>query len=468
MSTRRRVRELGVAAAALAVTLGLGGLVVRRATMTRPVTPTHSAPASTSGDDGARAPSQDAPPATYDAAVVQLTEARKTTEVLADTARGSWSRRAKAASVQMGYAQLTGDYDAYAAADRSLAEAFQVARRSIDDGAVGPLLLKAQLSYELHRMSEALASLDVPEQQATYFHDKKLLSEITSLRGAVTFAMGRYDEGLGMLREAALSDPTPGHKQRLAIALAKIGEDDEATRLFDETEGGTQASARAPRSRAWLELQRALMDLERGRRVEARRRLESACAMFPGAWQTEEHLAELDAEEGRTTEAIAAYRSLVARTSDPEFMDALARLLPPGDESTALRGRANALYERRLALLPEATYGHALEHFLKMVEDPTRALTLAKKNVELRPDGEARTRLAQALVRSGRIAEARAEMRAVLATRWARAESWATAAVVFRLAGDERAAADAETKAKARNPRAMEEIAWLEPPKKGA
>jgi len=395
---------------------------------------------------------------TYESTVVDLKHKKRNAEILADAQPGSWSRRAAAASLQMGYAQLTGDYDGYVAADRSLDMAFRAARRSIDDEAVGPLLLKAQLSYELHRLRAALESLDVPEQQAKYFHDNALLAEITSLRGAVTFQLGQYEEGIALLRKSIELGPSAGHKQRLAIALAAIGEEEEATRIFEETAKETDA----PRSLAWIELQRGKMALARGRRVDGRRHLENARALFPGFWQTEEHLAELDAEEGNTERAIASYRALVAKTGDPEFMDALASLLRDRepDEAARLRERSNVLYEDRLAKLPEASYGHALEHFLKMVRDPERALDIAKKNVALRPNGEARTRLAQAYVQTGRVAEARAEIRRVVSSKWVSAESYATAAIILRLSKDAEAQA-MEDKARALNPHSLDELDWL-------
>jgi tetratricopeptide (TPR) repeat protein len=395
---------------------------------------------------------------TFDEAALELSKRRKLAHVMADAAPGSWSRRAQSATAELAYAELTGDYDAYAAADQELREAFRVARSSIDDESVGPLLLKAQLSYELHRLPDALASLRAPEHQAQFFHNQKLLGEITSLRGAVKFQLGDYEEGLSTLRASVDLDGSAGHRQRLAIALAKVGGDDEATRIFDETE----REATAPRARAWIALQRAQLDLARGRRAEGRRRLELARALFPGFWQTEEHLAELDAEEGHTARATSAYRALVERTNDPEFMDALANLVADSDpgEARRLLERSNALYEDRLVRLPEASYGHALEHFLRMVPDPTRAVDVAEKNCALRPNGEARTRLAQAYVRAGRLADARTEILKVTSSAWVSAETFATAARVLGALGDPAAAA-MEAKARALNPYAMEEIAWL-------
>ncbi len=391
----------------------------------------------------------------YGAAVAELAKKKKLAEVMADAVPGAWSRRAQAAAVELGYAQLTGDYDAYAAADRSLAEAFRVARASIDDESVGPLLLRAQLSYELHRLGPALDSLRALERQQAYFHDPRMAAEIASLRGAALFARGDYDAGIAEMRRSIELDPSAGHQQRLALALAKIGGEDEARRIFDATE---TASA-APRALAWLELTRAKLDREHGRRAEMRRHLENARALFPGSWPSEELYAELDADEGHVERAIAAYRRLIETTGDPEFMDALARLVPDREEAARLSARSEAIYRHRLAILPEASYGHALEHYLRMAPDPARAVEIAEKNRDLRPNGEAWTRLAQAYLRAGRIKDACAAIERAVTSKWVSGESYATAAIAFRRAG--RDAAAMEQKALAENPLAFDYLAWL-------
>ncbi len=396
----------------------------------------------------------------FDEALADVTKKRKLVRTLADAEPGAWSRRAAVAGVEMSHAQLTGDYDSYVAADVALEEAFAIARKSIDDENVGPLLLKAQLDYELHRLKPALAALEAPQKQAEYFHDDALLAEITSLRGAITFQLGDYDRGIGLLRKSVELKATPAHKQRLAIALMNVGGEEEANAIFDETAKATGA----PRSLAWIELMRGKMALARGERVKGRKHLENAQKLFPGFWQTEEHLAELDAHEGHTDRAIAAYTKLVAKTNDPEFMDALAALIADRDpaEAERLRTRSNAIYEERLVKLPEATYGHALEHFLEFSDDADRAVEIAKRNVALRPNGEARTRLAQAYIRAGRLTEARAEIAKVTNSKWSSAESYATAAIVLRLLGDA-SAPKLEEKARAKNGQVMDELDWLKP-----
>lgn len=450
--TRRILR--GAVLALAFFMIALGGLSLRRAA---PKTATSAA-------------KNTAAVGSYDAAVIESKRQRKLAETMANASPGSWSRRAAAASTEMGYAQLTGDYEGYYAADQSLDEAFRAAKAGgLDSDAVGPNLLKAQLSYELHRLRPALAALRAPAAQAEFFHDQKQLAEITSLRGAITFQLGAYEEGEALLRESIALDPTPGHKQRLAIALAKIGGEDEANRIFEET----SENKKSERSLAWVELQRAKMALEHGDRKAGRRHLQNANVLFPGFWQTEEHLAELDAEEGHTDRAIESYGKLVEKTHDPEFMDALANLIASRspEEARQLRVRSNALYEDRLARLPEASYGHALEHFLmapawataSMGNDPARTCEIAEKNRDLRPNGEAQTRLAQAYVKAGRIREALATITLVTASKWRSAESFATAAIIFRLAGDDERARAMEQAAITINPHAMSEIDWLAP-----
>lgn len=397
---------------------------------------------------------------TFDGARAELVARTENAEMLAASSRDSFNRQAEAAGYRLDYGQLTGDYEGYLAAERHLAAAFSaVDRRGVPSSltGTGPFLLKAQIDYTLHRFDRTLGDLEAPERDAIATHDDALLAEVKALRGSATFARGDYDDGLALLREAERLDKNPSHGQRLALALAKVGEDDEALARLERTTSTTN------RGKAWNALQRALVDLERGRRVEGRKKLEAAVALFPGFWLVEEHLAELCADEGKTEVAKAAYARLIERTGDPEFMDALARLVEveSPDEAKRLVAKSSAIYEDRLARLPEASYGHALEHMLRVEKDPARAVSLGEKNRDLRPNGEARTRLAQAYLRAGRVPDAKREIEKVLASRWKSGETYATAALVFEAAHDTNAAHLAEAKAGASSPFAIESVAWL-------
>ncbi len=400
---------------------------------------------------------------TYDGAVAELLARTANAEMLAASSPESFHRHAEAAGYRLDYGQLTGDYAGYIAAEAHMAAAFAaVERRGVPAAqtGTGPFLLKAQLDYTLHRFTSTLKDLDAPERDAAQTHDRALLAEIKALRGSATFARGDYDAGLALLREAERLDASPSHRQRLALALAKIGEESEALTRLAPVPG----AATSRRGQAWAALQRALIDLAHGRRAEARVKLGAAAALFPGYWLVEEHLAELDADEGQTEAAKAAYRRLVERTGDPEYMDALARLVAreAPDEARSLVARASAIHGDRLARLPEAAAGHALEHMLRMDPDPTRAVTLAEKNRDLRPDGEALTHLAQAYLRARRIDDAKREIGKVLASRWVSGETYATGALVHRASRDETTARALEAKALRENRYAIESLAWLE------
>jgi tetratricopeptide (TPR) repeat protein len=388
----------------------------------------------------------------------QLAARMHVAESLAQGSPESFHRLADAAGYHLDYARLTGDYASYAAAQAHVAAAFAAVERRGLGGRTsftGPHLLKAQLDFTLHRNEEALRELSTLELDARSADDPSLSADVLALRGAALFGTGRYDEGLGALREAVRTSHAPSHAQRLSLALAKVGEDEEALRgLVDSPDD-------PPRTRAWLALARADVHLGRGRRVEARREIEAARVAFPGDWHADEHLAELDADEGHLASAKNAYESLVARTDDPEFMDALARLVEDPERAKSLRARAHALYMERLARLPEATYGHALEHALHEVADPSFAVALAEKNRALRPDGEALTRLAQAYFRAGRVDEAVRTIGLVQASRWTSAESLATAEVVLRASGDEPGARVAGERARALDPNAPARVVWL-------
>jgi hypothetical protein len=145
---------------------------------------------------------------------------------------------------------------------------------------------------------------------------------------------------------------------------------------------------------------------------------------------------------------------LVARTNNPEFMDALAEVLvAAGDEAGAKTwiGKARAAYEAKMQRFPEAAYGHAVEHYLAF-GTPAEALDLAEKNHALRPNTEAKILLARARLGAGDIAGARAAIEAALATPVRTAELHAVASAIHRAAGDATRADAERALARAMNP----------------
>ena len=127
-----------------------------------------------------------------------------------------------------------------------------------------------------------------------------------------------------------------------------------------------------------------------------------------------------------------------------------------GDEDKAKEyvARARKRYEEQMALFPEAAYGHALDHYLEFGDDPALTLDLAQKNHTLRPNAEAKAKLAQAQVAAGKLKAAKKTIAAAVATPYASGDFHLTAAEVFAAVGDDKRSAEQLARAKAINPKA--------------
>ena len=66
------------------------------------------------------------------------------------------------------------------------------------------------------------------------------------------------------------------------------------------------------RSFSWIELQRGVLDLERGRYDDAGQHYQHAANAFSGSWLVEVHVAALNAAEGNLEVAATLYRKVLA------------------------------------------------------------------------------------------------------------------------------------------------------------
>lgn len=391
-------------------------------------------------------------PTDYSRALLELNRQLRAAERSAERYPGQWLRIERVAGFYLARARLTGDHDDYLRAQRILDEAFTLA----PEGA-GPLLSRAHLNFTLHRV--AAVEPDLARAEQAVIVRRTTHAEIAGLRGDVAFHSGRFEEAERLHRGAEEMHPTSATAFRVAYDLWQTGRFEQAERWLGTAESRVIGDGQ---ERAWMELQRGLLDLDRGQLDEALGHYRRADRLFAGWWLVEEHIAEIHALRGEHDEAERRYRDLIERTNNPEFMDALAGVLEArgrAEEARALVARATTIYEHQLEVLPEASYGHALEHFLEH-GTAARALDLARANHALRPGGEATVRLAQALYRSGELGEARTRIDALLATPYRTAALHATAARVFEASVPARSAAQARL-ARAIDPGAIDDLAWL-------
>lgn len=385
------------------------------------------------------------PPLSYAEAIrrsdTAIGNARKAAEADAD----QWLMHEIHASELMARAQLSGDYRDYAAAQAALDRAFAVAVKGS-----GPHLMRAALDFSMHRLAAAEAQLAATDGYAVP-PDPGDRAEIAAMRGDIAFYRGDYDKAWALYDAA--DRLVPGSTSfRRAIFAARTGKVDLADAYLAEAEKGYRSPT--PQTLSYMQLQRGILDLDRGQLVKALAHFREADRLFPGRWLIEEHIAEVLNLQGKTAKAETLYRDIVKRTGHPEFIDALAAIAEArGDKAEAARlyARSAKIWEQRLKLFPEATYGHAIDHCMAKRDWPC-ALRLAEANHQARPYGEAKIKLAAALLANGRIDEARTLIESVLASRWRTPDLYATAADIYEASGMTQKAAVQRKLATAMNP----------------
>lgn len=429
-------------ASAVALSLALGACGPRAtpeqgAAEARAAAPAEEAAANPAGEAAAAGPS-------YAGEVAALDDALARVRERAGGAPRDWLVRERLAGLHLERARLVGSYDDYAAAEAALAEAFAIA-----PAGAGPFMTRARLHFALHRNDRVGADLDAAEKAVMI--DDRERAAIVGLRADLDLQRGRYvAAGEGFARAAELRrDPTA--IARLAQHAWRGGGFDEADRLYAEALGGEVP----PSTRAWLHLMRGLLDLDRGRLEDALAHYREGEAALGGWWLIDEHIAEALHRLGRVDEARALYEDIVARTENPEFMDALASIARERGEREAAAGwsaKARARHEALCERYAEAAAGHALEHFLESGDDPARALALATANHRQRPNPESARLLAEAQAAAGDLAAARRTIEDALQTPWRSAELLRSAAAIRREGGDPAGAAEALRQARAIDP----------------
>lgn len=358
-----------------------------------------------------------------------------------------WPQWQTLAEAELALAKLTGDYRAYIAAEQAIEQAFVLA--AARGPRQGPFALRARFHFSVHRLDAAEADLAQAARETTAD-----TAAITGLRADLAFARGQHAAALAGFRAALRQREDLSGLARLALWHTRSGHVSEAMALLDRA--GVIDHSDSPYPRAWLALQRGLVQLDLGQWDLALAHYHDALRRLPDWWLAREHIAEIHALKREYDQAIALYTAVIAETDHPEFMDALAGVLIERGESAAAQpwiAKARQRYDERLATLPEASYGHGLDHFLQY-GSAAEALDLARRNHSLRPNPEAKMALAEALLKADEPKPALPLLRAALASGWNTAALHAMAARVFAANGLVEEAVSEKQQALALNPRA--------------
>jgi tetratricopeptide (TPR) repeat protein len=290
--------------------------------------------------------------------------------------------------------------------------------------------LKANLDFKFHRLADVRRDL---EASAELRHSP----QGRALRADLDFQEGRYEEARAGYESLAGEDPTWDDFARLAHFNFKLGDGSSAERLYEQAED--ELTAKEMRHFAWVELQRGLLDLSRGRYDDAQSHYERAERAYSGHWQVEEHMAELLGARGRFDEALALYLKVVERVPRPEFMQALGELY----EFVGLPEGAQPWYERALDAYLESArrggvhyYHHLADFYSDVREDGAEAVRWASEDMALRENFSTQAALAWALYRDGQHDAARELMDRSLSSGVTDARLFSQAAAIYQAAGD--------------------------------
>ena len=354
--------------------------------------------------------------------------------------------------------RLTGSFDDLARAQVAMDRAFAVARPG-----AGPHLTQALVHFSAHRLGKAQSALDAI---ARYKSAPPITeqADAEALRGDIAFYRGDLQSARGYYGKAEQILPGEGTAFRRAILAWRTGNRAEADRQFQLADHANRVPT--ARGRSNLLLQRAALALEFGDREAAAKLISSADSLYPGDWRLAMRKAQLAALDDKMAQATQDFEAIAERTGNPEPMDivaGLARNRGAADQSRRWAARAGAIWKQRIAILPEANWGHALEHELAF-GDPKLALVYAARNHRARPYGDALIGLAKAWLANGRADYAAALIARVNASGWQTVEQHLVGADALALLGQGEAAEAERNKATALNPRALERnpaFVWL-------
>jgi tetratricopeptide (TPR) repeat protein len=303
-------------------------------------------------------------------------------------------------------------------------------------------LLKANLDFKLHRLAETRRDLAMAPALATRTQGQVLLADIA-------FQEGRYAEARAAFEALAAQDPTWDVIARIAHIEWKMGDAEKADQLYLQAQD--ELTAKEMRSFAWIELQRGLLDLSRGRVNQAVEHYACADRAYSGYWMTTEHMAD-------ALGSASHYERVLAEVNKPEVAQKLGELYLQAGETK----RADDLFERALGNYMESAergevhyYHHLTEFFADVRHDGDEAVKWARRDIALRDNFNTQTALAWALHCAGQTAAALPYLARALQSGVKDAGIFTKAASIFEAAGEPAKAHECEHRAAHLNPAKM-------------
>ncbi len=300
-------------------------------------------------------------------------------------------------------------------------------------------LLKANLDFKLHRLAETKRDLNLVPALKDRREGRVILAD-------VAFQEGRYPAARAALEVLAEEDQTWDVLARLAHIEAKMGDAAPADELYARAED--EITAKEMRAFAWVELQRGLLDLSRGRLEDALAHYDVADRAYTGYWVTEEHI-------GDALESPDHYERVLDRVDKPELAQKLGDLYAKGGNPS----RAQLLFSRALSGYLDSAergevhyYHHLTEYFADVAHDGGEAVKWARKDIELRDNFNTQTAFAWALHCAGQSAAGVPYIERAIDCGVKNAAIFSKAAIIMNAAGFRNKAHEYEHRAAHLNP----------------
>ncbi len=322
-------------------------------------------------------------------------------------------------------ASLTGNFAELEAAGAALDDVIGRIRQAAD-----LCFLKANLDFKFHRLADVRRDLEM----STIFRDS---IQGRTLQADLDFQEGRYEESRKGYEAIISEERTWDSLARLAHFKFKMGDDVGADQLYAEAED--ELTAKEMKHYSWVELQRGVLDLKRGRYTDAQAHYERAGRAYSGHWLVDEHMAELMGAQGNFDKAVALYEQVNARVPRPEFQQALGELyayMGRPEQSEPWLDRALAAYLESVERGEVHYYHHLADFYADARKDGAEAVKWARRDLELRENFSTLAALAWALYRDGQFNESRETMDKALASGARDAHLLSQAGIIQRAAGN--------------------------------
>lgn len=389
-------------------------------------------------------------PGDYASAMAMLDRNVQSARDRLDQAPGEWLGHEILARALYARSRLTGSFD-------DLAEAVDVAERgmALAPAGSGPVITSAAIALAVHRPDRAELLTRIADGFVVPSPDGER-AEVEAIRGDSAFQGGRYGDARARYARSMAISPSGSTAYRQAILATRLGAPDAALQLF--VDAARLTPDRNAQFAAMLLLQCGAVELGRGNWDAAVRLFSLADRRFPGNWLIRAHRVQLDAARGDLPAARAGYLAILQDGERPEIMDALALVYrAEGDMANARlwAARSRTIWDRRMAVLPDAVAGHYAEHLLAFGQ-PDEALALARRAYRRRPNGDQALLLAAAQLANGDAAGAGRVLDLQQRKGWRTAALHRQRESAAALAGATGKAGQARAAALALNPRALD------------